>query len=377
MEGKAELEDIPLIIEQKTRDHRLTHVLGKGAYKITYNGTHERWGQDHAVKIISLSPRGRQILEAKGLTAEEIMAREDQRCAAIREYGFDMGINGLQSFRYSYTESDKLVIVEKKLDKTFLEIVEAYEKEHGHVMPWKIAYGYIHDMAQLLKFLHLREDRIFPSGYYHGDFALKNLMLAHREFHKDFGARNAEPIAYLTDYGTFSALCDTMSIHYRAPELFPWHHNPVDPFGHDVEVLKRADIWSLGIGTWRILAGEEPFHVEGAEKPMDGGSVSYEQYVRKREAYERAYYDVVMGTQLDCEDDIRRSTMFDRAIEARSKVNEVGNWEEAFGSFLVRLVYIMLAKDPQKREPWKQFPNFFESLRRCSGILGYDDYDES
>src|SRR3989338_6539510 len=336
--GKVkDLEEMAQCAEETTRDHLLTHILGKGAYKVAYSGIHQRWGQEHAVKVIHLSPRGKQILEAKGLTSKELMGREDQRSASIREYGFETGTKGLQSFRYSYSEGGKLVIVEKKLAKTLQQLVEGYEKEHRHIIPWKMAQPYLYETARLISILHSRKDDKYPNGHYHGDLALKNVMV------------DEEKVVYLTDYGIYSALYDTKAIYYRAPELFPWHPHHVDPLSHDVEALKAGDIWALGVCAWRILTGELPFKVEGLEKPPEDGSMPYDEYVKAIERYERAFYEVLSQTKFDSMKSIQNSAIFQRAINARRKAEEYDLWEKCFGTHLSYTAAIAFSKNPKER----------------------------
>jgi len=216
--------------------YRLESAVGRGGYGVVYRAQDLHTGQPVAVKILSpAASRDAQTVER--------MVREQQAMSALA------GTNAVAALDLCRADSGALCLVMEWLDGVDLEQRLAGLQQQGSQMSKVELLTIVAPVAETL-------EKARELGIVHRDLKPANifLMAAPRGGVRllDFGLSRMKSSATITAFGMVMG-----SPSYIAPETWRGDSRIVD---------HRADLYSLGVITFRALGGQVPFEAESLAK---------------------------------------------------------------------------------------------------------------
>jgi len=205
-----------------SEDYAVGELLGEGAFAKVYRGTHQKSGEQVAIKVIDKSTVGNEV--------SSLVAEVDILKKVKHKYVIEL--------KDLYETKQELFIVTElaKGGELFNRILDkgAYSEKDAALLTKRILQG--------LCYLHER-------GIVHRDLKPENLLLANEN--DDFDIR-------IADFGLSKIIGNTTLIqslagspNYVAPEV-------LDGLGY----REWADMWSVGVITYILLCGYPPFACE-------------------------------------------------------------------------------------------------------------------
>ncbi len=152
----------------------------------------------------------------------------------------------------------RYLVMEYMVGQTLLDVLRRIHSMPGireHPMFWPYAARIVAEASEGLHAAHTAVDEHGqPMGVIHRDISPENVFMTYTGAVKvfDFGIASATGRRHQTVAGTFKG-----KFAYAAPEAFG---------GEGVDL--RADIWSMGVVLWELLAGRALFHRQSEAETM-------------------------------------------------------------------------------------------------------------
>lgn len=217
-------------VGDRIRDYLLIENIGKGGMGAVYKATHERLGKTVAVKVLAV----------KDCRAEEAAGRFEQE---MRSLGNLNHPNIVKATDAGVEDGKPFLVMEYLEGRDLGQLL----RERG-TLDIPVACELIRQAANAVGYL-------MENGLVHRDLKPSNLFLA-----QDVNDSSKKPVVKLLDLGLarrkFDERADRLSsagqvvgtVDYLAPE---------QTIESDVDI--RADLYSLGVTLYQLLAGETPF----------------------------------------------------------------------------------------------------------------------